>query len=128
MKSLETFQLRQLNPAALATERRAHIPQQFSMFIHLWRVIAFAAVFVGHATKPDILFDVDVAILGRATIPTFLIISGYFTTLSMSSGGRFFKKVAKRYYTMLKKIIPPIAQIIIIEFYMIQLQYPKLKN
>ncbi len=66
MPSLETFRLRQLNPAVLATERRAHIPQQFSLFIHLWRILAVAAVFVGHATKPDILFDVDVAILGRA--------------------------------------------------------------
>ncbi len=124
MPSLETFRLRQLNPAALATERRAHIPQQFSLFIHLWRILAVAAVFVGHATKPDILFDVDVAILGRATIPSFLVISGFFATLSMSSGGRFIKKVARRYYTMLAMFIPAMVLIFFMDLYMIHVDAP----
>lgn len=71
--SRKQFQLRQLNTAALATEQKSYIPQQFSAFIHLWRILATAAVFIGHATKPDILFDIDFAIIGRAIIPTFLI-------------------------------------------------------
>jgi hypothetical protein len=42
------------------------------------------------------LFDIDFSLNGRATIPTFLVASGYFTTMSFAHGGRFFKKVAKR--------------------------------
>ena len=96
----------QLNPAAVATERRAGLPDQFSALINAWRIVATAAVFIGHATKPDILFDQDIALLGRATIPTFLIISGFFTTLSLAAGGRFLKKVAKRYYMMWSVFVP----------------------
>jgi len=122
--SAHSLRVRQLNPAALATERRAHIPKQYSAFIHLWRILATAAVFVGHATKPDILFDIDVAIIGRATIPTFLLISGYFTTLSMYSGGRFLKKVAKRYYIMLSMFIPASFLIFFMDLYMVQAGAP----
>lgn len=128
MTALEAFRLRQLNRAALATEHRAHIPKQCSLFIHLWRILATAAVFVGHATKPDILFDMDVAILGRVTIPSFLVISGYFTTLSMSSGGHFLKKVAKRYYIMLAMFIPAAVLIFFMDLYMIQISAPILAN
>ena len=113
-----------MNPAALATERRAHIPRQYSAFIHLWRILATAAVFIGHATKPDILFDIDVAIIGRATIPTFLLISGYFTTLSMYSGGRFLKKVAKRYYIMLTMFVPASFLIYFMDSYMVHVGAP----
>ena len=122
--SAQSLRVRQLNPAALATERRAHIPRQYSAFIHLWRIVATAAVFIGHATKPDILFDIDVAIIGRATIPTFLLISGYFTTLSMYSGGRFLKKVAKRYYIMLTMFVPASFLIFCMDLYMVQAGAP----
>ena len=128
MTRVEAFRLRQLNPAALATERRVRIPEQSSLFIHLWRILATAAVFIGHATKPDILFNVDVALLGRATIPSFLIISGFFTTLSMSSGGRFLKKVAKRYYTLLAMFIPATFLIFFMDLYMIYVNAPILAN
>ncbi len=124
--SAQSLRFRQLNPAALATERRAHIPKQYSAFIHLWRILATAAVFIGHATKPDILFDIDVAIIGRATIPSFLLVSGYFTTLSMYSGGRFLKKVAKRYYIMLTMFIPASVLIYFMDSYMIHAGAPLL--
>ncbi|MDD9918571.1 MAG: hypothetical protein OXT01_28320 [Rhodospirillaceae bacterium] len=120
----QSLKVRQLNPAALAVERRAHIPNQYPAFIHLWRILATAAVFVGHATKPDILFDIDVAIIGRATIPTFLLISGYFTTLSMYSGGRFLKKVAKRYYIMLTMFIPASVLIFFMDIYIVHAGAP----
>lgn len=122
--TFQSLRVRQLNPAALAVERRAHIPKQYSAFIHLWRILATAAVFIGHATKPDILFDIDVAIIGRATIPTFLIISGYFTTLSMYTGGRFLKKVAKRYYIMLTMFIPASFLIFFMDLYIVHAGAP----
>ena len=128
MTPLEAFRLRQLNRAALATEHRAQIPKQCSLFIHLSRILATAAVFVGHATKPDILFDMDIAILGRATIPSFFVISGFFTTLSMSSGGHFLKKVAKRYYIMLAMFIPAAVLIFFMDLYMIQVSAPIFAN
>lgn len=120
--------LKQSNRAALATERRALIPDQYSLFIHVWRILATSAVFIGHATKPDILFDIDVALLGRATIPSFLIISGFFTTLSMCAGGRFLKKLAKRYYTMLTMFIPATLLICFMDLYMIYVNAPILTN
>ena len=95
MTSLDKIKVNNLDSAALATERRERIPGQYLAFIHLWRVIATVAVFIGHATKPDILFDKDIALIGRATIPTFLIISGFFTTFAMSSGGQFLLLVAQ---------------------------------
>lgn len=126
MTSHQTMTLRQLNRAALAAEHRAHIPEQYSAVIHLWRILATAAVFVGHATMPDILFDVDVALLGRAIIPSFLVISGFFTTLGMYSGGRFLKKVAKRYYTMLSMFLPATVLIFFMDLYMIHVNAPLL--
>ena len=128
MTSLHPFRFRQCNPAALATERRAHIPKQFSAFIHLWRILATTAVFIGHATKPDILFDIDVALLGRATIPSFLMISGLFTALGMYSGGRFLKKIGKRYYIMLAMFLPATVLIFFMDSYMISVEAPILGN
>lgn len=128
MTSIPTAPLRQTARAALATEHRANVPDQYSLLIHLWRTFATLAVFIGHATKPDILFDTDIALLGRATIPSFLVISGYFTTLSMSAGGRFLKKLAKRYFTMLTMFIPATLLIFFMDHYMISVNAPILTN
>ena len=128
MSPIAEFRHGQPSRATIATDSRPHIPEQFSVFIHLWRIVAVAAVFIGHATKPDIRFDVDVAILGRATIPSFLVISGFFATLSMSSGGRFFGKVSKRYYDMLAMFIPACVLIFYTDLYMIHVDAPILAN
>lgn len=124
MTSLDKIKVNNLDSAALATERRERIPGQFSAFIHLWRVIATVAVFIGHATKPDILFDKDIALIGRATIPTFLIISGFFTTFAMSSGGQFLKKVGKRYFIMLSMFVPAAFLIFFMDLYTISVDAP----
>lgn len=103
-------------------EQRVGIPGQFSIFIHLWRSIATLAVFLGHATRPDILFNVDFSLIGRATIPTFLMVSGYFTTMSFAHGGRFFKKVAKRYFNMWVFFIPASALVLAMDVHLINVE------
>jgi len=100
-------------------ERRVGVPGQYSVFIHCWRVLATLAVFLGHATRPDVLFDTDLSIIGRATIPTFLMVSGYFTTMSFAHGGRFFKKIAKRYFNMWVIFIPASVLVLGMDFYLI---------
>jgi hypothetical protein len=100
-------------------EQRVGIPGQFSVFIHCWRTIATLAVFLGHATRPDMLFNVDFSLIGRATIPTFLIVSGYFTTMSFAHGGRFLKKVAKRYFNMWVFFVPAAALVLAMDVYLI---------
>jgi peptidoglycan/LPS O-acetylase OafA/YrhL len=104
-----------------AVEQRLGIPGQFSTFIHCWRTLATLAVFFGHATRPDILFDVDFSLIGRATIPTFFIVSGYFTTMSFAHGGRFIKKVAKRYFNMWVFFIPATALVLMMDMYLISI-------
>jgi hypothetical protein len=86
--------------------------------------LATAAVFLGHATKPDILFDMDYALIGLATIPSFLLISGFFTTFALYRGGRFLKKVAKRYYNMLAMFIPAAFLIFFMDLYTISVSAP----
>lgn len=103
-------------------EQRVGIPGQFSVFIHLWRSIATLAVFLGHATRPDILFNVDFSLIGRATIPTFLIVSGYFTTMSFAHGGRFVKKVAKRYFNMWVFFVPASALVLAMDVHLISVE------
>jgi hypothetical protein len=100
-------------------ERRVGIPDQYSLFIHFWRIVATASVFIGHATRPDILFDIDLSLVGRATIPTFLMISGYFTTMSFSNGGRFLKKIAKRYCILYVFFVPASVLVLLMDFYMV---------
>ncbi len=78
----------------------------YSVALDQARVFASLAVFVGHATRPDVLFDVDVTFFGRATIPLFLMLSGYFTARTLSRGGSFFTAVAKRYYGFYFLVIP----------------------
>lgn len=109
-------------PPEPPVEQRLGIPGQYSVFIHCWRTLATLAVFLGHATRPDILFDVDFSPIGRATIPTFLIVSGYFTTMSFAHGGKFFKKLAKRYFNMWVFFIPASALVLAMDVYLISVE------
>ncbi len=109
-------------------EQRVGIPDQYSLFIHFWRIVATASVFIGHATRPDILFDVDFSLVGRATIPTFLMISGYFTTMSFANGGRFLKKIAKRYCILYVFFIPASVLVLLMDFYMVGSVAPIMLN
>ncbi len=100
------------------------LPGQFSSFIYLWRLLATAAVFLGHATRPDILFDVDYSLIGRATIPTFLIISGYFTAMSFSAGGAFPGKIAGRYFQLYVFFVPATLLVFLMDLYLIHVGSP----
>lgn len=113
--AIPTAQVSQVAPL----DTRVGIPGQFSVFIHLWRTLAMVSVFLGHATYPDILFDVDFSLIGRANIPTFLMISGYFTAMSFANGGRFWKKIAKRYFNMLVIFVPASVLVLLMDIYMI---------
>ena len=103
---------------------RMSLPGQFSILIYLWRLLATAAVFLGHATRPDMLFDVDFALFGRATIPTFLIISGYFTAMSFSAGGAFLGKVAGRYFRLYVYFVPATLLVFLMDLYLIHVGSP----
>lgn len=105
-------------------ENRLGVPDQYSVFLHFWRIVATASVFLGHATRPDILFDTDFSLVGRATIPTFLMISGYFTIMSFSTGGRFLKKVLKRYWMLWVFFIPAAILVLLMDVYMIAIDAP----
>ena len=76
-------------------------------------------MFLGHATRLDVLFDTDLTIIGRATIPTFLMVSGYFTAMNFAHGGRFFKKIAKHYFTMWVIFVPASVLVLGMDFYLI---------
>lgn len=97
---------------------------QHSMFLDGWRLTATLAVFCGHLTRPDILFDVDVAPLGRGTIPTFFIIGAYLTALSLSRGGEFLGRVAQRYYAMWAVFIPASLLVLGLNIYLVQVASP----
>ena len=51
------------------------MPSGQSVVFDAARILATLAVFIGHATRPDVLSDMDVSLIGRATIPVFLMIS-----------------------------------------------------
>ena len=104
--------------------QRPVLPGQYSTFIYGWRLLATAAVFLGHATRPDILFDVDFSLIGRATIPTFLIISGYFTAMSFSSAGGFSSKVGNRYYQLYVFFVPATLLVFVMDLYMLRVGSP----
>lgn len=103
-----------------------------STFIHIVKILAIAAVIVGHASKPDILFDVDISLLGRGTIPTFLMISGYFAALTFSKGqikgvtrGRkFLKSVLTRYFNMYFMFVPATFLVLAMDIWMIKVDAP----
>ncbi len=106
------------------SNRRPALPGQYSTFIHGWRLLATAAVFLGHATRPDILFDIDCTLIGRATIPTFLIISGYFTAMSFSGGGHFLSKVGNRYFQLYVFFVPATLLVFAMDLYMLRVGGP----
>ncbi len=116
------------NPATLPLR----VSQGQSTFLHIVKILAIAAVIVGHATKPDILFDVDISLLGRATIPTFLMISGYFAALTFSKGqiigvnrGRkFLKSVMTRYFNMYFMFVPATFLVLAMDLWMISVDAP----
>lgn len=84
------------------------IPDGQAVVLDAARLVATAAVFLGHATKPDVLFNVDVALIGRATIPVFLMLSGYLTAAAMARGGVFWRRVARRYLGLYFAVVPAI--------------------
>ncbi len=84
------------------------VPDGQAVVFDTVRLLATLAVFLGHATKPDVLFDVDVALLGRATIPVFLMLSGYLTAATMARGGVFWQRAARRYLGLWFVVVPAI--------------------
>ena len=118
------------------SEQHSPVPLRISegqsTFIHIVKILAIAAVIVGHATKPDILFDVDVSLLGRATIPTFLMISGYFAALTFSKaqikgvsrGRKFLKSVMTRYFNMYFMFVPATLLVLVMDLWMIKVDAP----
>ncbi|NNF78634.1 MAG: hypothetical protein HKN05_11455 [Rhizobiales bacterium] len=99
-----------------------------STFLHIVKILAIAAVIVGHGSKPDILFDVDISLLGRATIPTFLMISGYFAAMTFSKaqikgvsrGRKFLKSVMTRYFNMYFMFVPATLLVLAMDIWMIR--------
>ncbi|MEM7059280.1 MAG: acyltransferase family protein [Pseudomonadota bacterium] len=104
------------------------IPEGQSVVFDLARIVATVAVFLGHATRPDMLSDVDVSLVGRATIPIFLMISGYMTAMTMSRGGKFMKKVLRRYLGLFFVVIPAILILFAIDLWLIHQGSPLIEN
>ncbi len=96
------------------------ISEQHSAFLHMVRIYATAAVIIGHATRPDILFDVDISIMGRATIPTFLMISAYFSARTFTRSGTFVAVVGRRYLSMYFVFLPAAVAALLMDLYMIE--------
>ena len=95
------------------------IPPGQSVLFDWARILATLAVFIGHATKPDVLFDVDVALIGRATIPVFLMLSGYFTARSVASKSGFGKVVLHRYTSLYYVVVPGILILFLADLWLI---------
>jgi len=91
-----------------------------SLFLHSMKIIAIAAVVLGHVTKPDILFDVDVSLIGRATIPTFFAISGYLTAMTVAKGTDFFRTVVRRYVNLYYMFVPAAFLALAMDLWMIE--------
>ncbi|MCP5084901.1 MAG: hypothetical protein GY948_24710 [Alphaproteobacteria bacterium] len=99
-----------------------------STFLHIVKILAIAAVIIGHGSKPDILFDVDISLLGRATIPTFLMISGYFAAMTFSKaqikgvsrGRKFLKSVMTRYFNMYFMFVPATLLVLAMDIWMVR--------
>lgn len=89
-----------------AKARRVRLPESFSSFLHFLRIYATLAVFVGHLTRPDVLFDVDVSLIGRAAIPVFFMVSGFLTAMTFEAGGSFWNGVLRRYLNMYAIFLP----------------------
>ncbi|MEM9044680.1 MAG: acyltransferase family protein [Pseudomonadota bacterium] len=104
------------------------IPPGQSVVLNCVRILATLAVFLGHATKPDVLFDVDIALIGRATIPVFLMLSGYFLARAVSAGGQFKTAVLKRYFGLYHVVLPGIVILFLADLWLVQAGSPILEN
>lgn len=76
-----------------------------SVALDATRLVATLAVFLGHAST-RLFADTHVSLLGRATIPIFMMLSGYLTANAFSRGGNFFKKIVRRYVGLYFVVIP----------------------
>ena len=107
---------------------RAAISANYGAFLDGARLIATLAVFIGHATRPDVLFDVDVSPIGRATIPVFLMLSAYLTAASFARGGVFLTAIAKRYLGLYFIVVPAIVVTLLIDKWLIAQGSPLVEN
>lgn len=99
-----------------------------AVLLDLVRLAATLAVFVGHATRPAEFFDEGLSPIGRATIPIFLMLSGYLTAAAMTKGGRFHKKVLRRYLGLWFVVIPAIILLLAADLWLVAQQSPILHN
>lgn len=95
------------------------IPDGQSVAMDAARVFATFAVFLGHATRPDVLFDIDISLMGRATIPLFLMMSAYLTARVMARGGKFLKRITRRYLSLYFVIIPAFCVLLVSDFWLL---------
>lgn len=83
------------------------------------RLFATVAVFLGHASEPGVFADADVALMGRATIPLFFMLSGYLTAATLARGGAFFTKCLKRYLSLYWVVAPAFFLTLALDFWLI---------
>lgn len=120
------------NLTEVQTVPRIRVSDSQSTFLHIVRIAAIAAVIIGHATRPDLLFDIDITLLGRATIPTFFMIGGYFAALTFYKGqvpgasrkNKFLKSVLTRYFNMYFMFIPASLMVLAMDFWLIRAGSP----
>lgn len=104
---------------------RYQIPPGQSVTFDLIRIFATFAVVVQHATAPSYFFDQgQIAMLGRTVIPVFLMISGYMTAATMSRGGSFHKKVARRYLKYYFVVIPAFFILLAADIWLVHVGSP----
>ena len=101
------------------TGKSYQIPDGQSVAMDAARVFATFAVFLGHATRPDVLFDIDVSLMGRATIPLFLMLSAYLTARVMSRGGKFMKRTTRRYLSLYFVVLPAFFVLLVSDYWLI---------
>ena len=104
------------------------IPPGQSVAFDAARLLATLAVFVGHATRPAELTDMGLSVIGRSTIPIFLMISGYMTAATMARGGVFYKKVARRYLGLYFVVIPAVFILLLTDLWLVATQSPLIDN
>lgn len=107
---------------------RYRIPDGQSVVFDAVRIGATMAVFLGHATRPAEFSDAAMAPLGRATIPIFLMLSGYMTAMAMSSGGRFARKVLRRYLGLYFIVVPAVLVLLAADLWLVAQQSPIVGN
>ena len=105
-----------------------HCSNQQSVFLHSVKIVATAAVFLGHATRPDVLFDLDVSLLGRATIPVFFMVCAYFTTMSFARDGEFQTAIGRRYFNLYFMFLPAAVLVLAMDLWLIHRGSPISEN